>query len=356
MKPSLRRLLERVIDYAGMFPPARLPLAEAWRKYVENGRSPCAFMQRRFICPAAGLLELAVEIEKSRPAAVEIAAVSRLPSEGDPAAAAKCETTLLLSFIDRMRAAAIAIDLCWEVSYEFPWELAAKLKPPQLKELWDRWSFLDDIDRELRAEPAYRELYFEWPLARCEQGFQTNFLAGRNALRYLRISGLPPSAAQSVSETTARGPQQQGAAFEERRPLRFKYRTGGPKAEDFPSAELLGLHVSNCQMGIAFKCTAGLHHPLRHYDAALGVWQHGFINVLVASVLSSARQLPAPVLEELLEETSPAAFTFTDTKLRWREHSATLAEIDQARSRVMISFGSCSFDEPCQDLRELGWL
>ncbi|HYT90814.1 MAG TPA: hypothetical protein VEL76_19045, partial [Gemmataceae bacterium] len=58
MSPSLRALLSGIIDYAGLFPPAKLPLAEALRNYAGYRTEPDSWMLGRFICPAARLVEL----------------------------------------------------------------------------------------------------------------------------------------------------------------------------------------------------------------------------------------------------------------------------------------------------------
>src|SRR5688500_17829356 len=58
MKASLRALLTNVIDYAGLFPPAELPLDESIRNYARYRDEPEAWMLGRFICPAARLTEL----------------------------------------------------------------------------------------------------------------------------------------------------------------------------------------------------------------------------------------------------------------------------------------------------------
>ena len=77
---------------------------------------------------------------------------------------------------------------------------------------------------------------------------------------------------------------------------------------------------------------------------------HGFINVFMAAALIGA------VDEELLLETSPKAFSFTDDSASWRSYSATTALLRGVRKEFAISFGSCSFEEPIADLQELGWL
>src|SRR5438270_4137549 len=70
MKPSLRALLTALIDYAGLFPPAELPLPDALRNYLRYRDEPEAWMLGRFVCPAATLADVAacgVEIPADRP-------------------------------------------------------------------------------------------------------------------------------------------------------------------------------------------------------------------------------------------------------------------------------------------------
>ncbi|HWD40131.1 MAG TPA: hypothetical protein VG944_14875 [Fimbriimonas sp.] len=58
MQASLRELLNEAIDYAGPFPPARLPLADALREYQAWLQTDRAFLTSRFCCPAKSLPEL----------------------------------------------------------------------------------------------------------------------------------------------------------------------------------------------------------------------------------------------------------------------------------------------------------
>src|SRR5262245_39353072 len=59
MSPSLRALLNGLIDYAGLFPPARLPLSESLTNYLRYRSESESWMLGRFICPASRLGELA---------------------------------------------------------------------------------------------------------------------------------------------------------------------------------------------------------------------------------------------------------------------------------------------------------
>src|SRR5437588_10803041 len=58
MRATVRALMEKLIDSAGMFPPARLPMGEALRHYTRLAATPDAWMLGRFVCPAARLGEL----------------------------------------------------------------------------------------------------------------------------------------------------------------------------------------------------------------------------------------------------------------------------------------------------------
>ena len=53
-----RTLLERLIDHAPMFPPARLPLPEALEDHRAARASDESWMLARFVCPASTLQEL----------------------------------------------------------------------------------------------------------------------------------------------------------------------------------------------------------------------------------------------------------------------------------------------------------
>src|SRR5262245_11432403 len=58
MVPSLQALLAGLIDYAGLFPPAQLPMVEALANYAHYRRGPHGWMLGRFVCPAGRLAEL----------------------------------------------------------------------------------------------------------------------------------------------------------------------------------------------------------------------------------------------------------------------------------------------------------
>jgi hypothetical protein len=138
-----------------------------------------------------------------------------------------------------------------------------------------------------------------------------------------------------------------------------KLRTGGVTPEAIPSVESVASYIIACaERRLSFKATAGLHHLVRkvhrltYEPEATSAMMHGFINVFLAAAFAwhGERQI-----QPILAETDPAAFRFNE-KAHWRELSLSSDEVTEARSSFAHSFGSCSFEEPIEDLRALGWL
>ena len=131
-----------------------------------------------------------------------------------------------------------------------------------------------------------------------------------------------------------------------------KLRCGG---EGVPGAEALAEAMTAVRRaGGAFKATAGLHHPLRHETLA-GSVAHGFVNVFGGAVLADVHSLRADDLAEILDSRDAADWSLGDT-LAWKRLGARPEQIETARTRTALAYGSCSFDEPRADLRALGWL
>jgi hypothetical protein len=57
-----------------------------------------------------------------------------------------------------------------------------------------------------------------------------------------------------------------------------------------------------------------------------------------------------------LNEESPEAFSFADGRAGWRGHALQAGRLREARRDFALAFGSCSFEEPRQDLEAAGWL
>lgn len=119
--------------------------------------------------------------------------------------------------------------------------------------------------------------------------------------------------------------------------FRAKVRCGGARV---PSVEELAEFIRGCrEQAVVFKATAGLHHAL----PADG--QHGFLNLLAACVFGDE--------EAALRDD---AFELDADSFRWGDKSAGAEELARVREQLFAGIGSCSFEEPVDELRALGIL
>lgn len=123
--------------------------------------------------------------------------------------------------------------------------------------------------------------------------------------------------------------------------LRLKYRTGGIKAELFPTPEqLASVLMAAIKGGVPFKLTAGLHEAVRYTNDTTGFTHHGFLNIAMA-VEAAQRGESAERVAELL--------TTTDAD----ELASAAAGSDAGWRRAFTSFGTCSVGEPAESLERL---
>jgi hypothetical protein len=299
MQPGLKALLTGLIDYAGLFPPAKLPLEQALANYLRCRESEDAWMLGRFVCPAARLKEIPEGVSLS------CSAIGRGGSTPE-------------TFLEGFSADLIDIGKS-HVRVE-----ALETKLPPLP-LGDDRAFGSMIGETVgRLPPTDLPVYFE-----------------ALALDPARI----PVLLYILGYHDRQGR------------LGFKLRAGGVEPSAFPSCEQVALALGHAlRQALPVKATAGLHHPFPRFDEAVGARMHGFINLFTAGVLGHVHGMREQMLCAILEDADPAHFTFTDAGVRWGDLSATTEQIAVARREVVVSFGSCSFDEPRDDLRALGWL
>ena len=136
-----------------------------------------------------------------------------------------------------------------------------------------------------------------------------------------------------------------------------KARCGGQAAGATPSVDDLAAFVVAAHAhDVPWKATAGLHHPVRGmHGVEGGVVPHGFLNLFVAGAALHAGVLDAARVADVISESEPRAFVVDPTHIAWRSVRVEAEQVGAARERC-VSFGSCSFDEPVNDLRELGIL
>ena len=286
------------MDYAGLFPPAQLGMAEAMRSYAEYLAGPHAWMLGRFIVPVARLAEF------------DVSSGELLPSGKGSA----------------------------------PWRVAALAGPDLAADVQEALKFncrhwegseighavIDTI--ELRASPG-----FDPAAARsAAPDFFTLYVESAPG-------GDPGPMLDSIHRAGARA----------------KIRMGGVTTDAFPAPDAVVAFLAACvERQLAFKATAGLHHAVRaeypltyESDSQQGT-MYGFLNVFLAAAALTAGA-KADEARAILLESDLSAFRFDDGGVTWRRRRLSTDEIASSRE-LATSYGSCSFREPVDELLAAG--
>jgi len=291
---TLRALMRRLVDYAGLFPPAALSMEEAVRHYAAHLSSRDAWMLGRFVVPVDRLGEFA---EAAVPVTGDTGDAWRLSAliGGDAALAGAQIRAFNAAHRGRFM---IDVVECRAVA---PGAVGASIG----------------------ALPGELRIFVELPLLDDPRGMLTE----------IRTAG-----------------------------AWAKMRTGGTTADAFPSAREVGRFIARAsELLVPFKATAGLHHPvcgeypLTYDDGAPRARMFGFLNIFVAAAFAQSRAQER-TLTEIVDDCEIASFRFGDDELAWRGRTVTARQIASARSSLGLAFGSCSFQEPVDDLRALGLL
>ena len=288
-----------LIDYAGVFPPASLDLREAVHAYRRLRTSEHHWVVDRFLCRASQLEDLAMVATSEMTSAEEPWHVGVIADMAPGATATMC--------------AAFASEMAPAMTIT-----AVETRPAAASEegISDAIEAIGSFD----LEPA------------------------------LFIEVLPDESLDAQLDATADGLRSRG------RSGGAKLRCGGLTAKAFPSVDdVVAFLVGTANRRLPFKATAGLHQPVRHRDEAIGTWQHGFVNVLVASVAAAEGERD-DIVRGIVEETDADAFSVTATAARWRDVYLPGSAVRRARRNGFLAFGSCDVDEPIEALVELGWL
>ncbi|MDJ0690336.1 MAG: hypothetical protein QNJ41_17730 [Xenococcaceae cyanobacterium MO_188.B32] len=287
MFSSVKILLAAIVDYAGLFPPAKLSLKEASSNYARYHQSSYSWLLGRFIIPVSRLAELETLV----------ADVPLIPWSLSVIMSENWQEELeQIQNIDNQDQITIA-------SVEF------KPLPPE------------EIKQAIDLLPTGIESFFEIPL-------------DENLEQYLAVL-------QGTKALT-------------------KIRTGGLTTEAFPNIDVLCQFIfASAQAQVPFKATAGLHHPLpgkyavSYEPNSLSTTMQGFLNLSILTALVYGQQINQSEALMVLQESSINNFQFQEDKIAWKDRYLNLAEIQKARQYFFRSFGSCSFQEPLDELREL---
>jgi hypothetical protein len=301
---TLRAFLTGLIDYAGLFPPASLPLAEALANFARYAVGDDQWMLGRFIVP-----------------------IGRLPHITDTMMQPFTEANPLhLSLLSGDMAGELPL---WQSFCErYNGRITTTLLETRLP-LTDRITPTLKNNAQLLANAGFTmRIFYELPF---------------NADWDTRLSEV----IQAIADYNRDTGDNAG----------FKLRCGGVEPHMFPTPAQIARAIRLCQdADVTMKCTAGLHHPIRHFNEEVSTKMHGFINVFGAGILAAAHNLPTDDIQRIIEEEDAAQFVFSADAFCWRDTAVSLTNITHTRHIQQLSYGSCSFDEPRQDLQALGWL
>ena len=297
---SLRALLAHSIDYAGMFPPCSLGLDSALRNQAEYVRSPDAWMLGAFVLPTEqfdATRQLLSQFDSQHP--LRVAALGPKTASADAFLEELDDADAATRSLSRHNVDLISIS---HLEMSLP-------KDVDVASLNEARSMLGDLP-----------VFWEAPPDRAEQ----------------TIALLAEFNSDADSPTFG-----------------YKLRTGGVTADAFPtSMQIAKALVTPATHQLPLKFTAGLHHPLRQYREEVQTKMHGFLNVLGAAVLAAEHRWDANQTAIMLDDENPDSFSFADDFFAWREWRIDIKRL-RYRRRFVVSFGSCSFDEPRDDLRAL---
>lgn len=292
---AIRALVTGIVDYAGLFPPAGLGMAEAMTNYAEYLRGPDAWLLGRFVVPIARLAEF------------DACSAELLPrGEGS-----------------------------------LPWRVAALAG--------------DDIAGDVQA--ALKFNCGHWPgsdtghaiIDTIELKVRDYDSSVRGRIPDFFTVYVESDAGASGALAILDAVQASGA--------RAKIRLGGVTPDVFPEPNDVIAFISRCvTRGLPFKATAGLHHlirsdyPLTYESGSARAPMYGFLNVFLAAAVLSDGGSSADARDVLLES-DINSIEFSRDAVHWRDLTVLTADI--ARSRALAtSFGSCSFREPVEEMKK----
>lgn len=298
---TLRSFLTGIIDYAGLFPPAQLDMQAAVSNYAEYRAGKDRELLGRFVVPASRL--------------AEFGDASRGVLDRGDGSVPWCLSVIVDGDIAEARKTILAF-----TSAHMSWSEAGH-------------ALCDAVEVRARTEQDVSEATAAFPQP-IRRFFEVESIGGaRNLLRAVAA--------------------RHGGA---------KIRTGGVTQDAFPGSEWVARFIDACnELSVPFKATAGLHHavcgsyPLTYETGSARGSMYGFINVFLASAFIRAGVGEADA-REILEEQSADAFSMHDGGLTWRSHHLSRDDLRTTRDKLFLSFGSCSFTEPVDEARALGFI
>lgn len=291
MLASLKTLLNAIVDYAGLYPPAQLDLQSAMQNYAESTAAPDSWMLSRFVLPAAQLQALSAIVSKQPLSQWSLSVVVRSLAEVEQVFALQADCPAI--------------------------QIAALEFTPQPPR---------EIDALIRQLSPNLDVFFEIPL---EPSFPDSIAAlkGTTALAKVRTGGVTNSAfpnSKQLAEwilTCAQAQVPFKATAGLHHPFPGAYRL--IYESDSPFARMHGFLTVAIAAAFAYRQTVALEDiiQLLEIDSFLDVFQLEDDRI----IWNSDRE----------------------------KRELNLIEIQKSRQHLFRSFGSCSFSEPIDDLKKL---
>jgi hypothetical protein len=286
---SARALMAGAVDYAGLFPPAQLPLADALAEYRRALAGADAWMLGRFIVPAVQLSVLADAVVRDADdgRGWTVSAIVREHMNEDAAA--------VQAFNQRAANQHVRVDTieCRPSSSDSITWLAKTFSP----------AFTVHV--EVGVGPTARN--------------DLRVVARHQLRAKVRTGGLAPDAFPAPASLVA--------FIESARDVGVPFKATS------------GLH--HAMRGA---------YPLSDEIGAQSATMHGFVNLMLATATVGER-LPTTTAAALLTRTDHSALVFDDERVRWGDVELSIDAIGRMREAQCVSFGSCSFREPADEYR-----
>ncbi|MCX7834573.1 MAG: hypothetical protein N2450_00720 [bacterium] len=333
MTEALRALLLDCIEYAGMFPPAKLPFQQAFDNYVKYQIEKESWILSRLICPIHELSSLQNQVEQNSLNVLPIRISVLLNANNSGMANATQvldELRTIISFTQEVYPNIMVETAEAKLSEEFVRFIINDIRHDPLSS--DLTPFAESIIQSVSEQQhPLHHIFFELPFNGTSISisvFKQMLLELDKINYFLNHHG-----------------------FSTR--IGIKVRCGGLNSI-LPTLAMSEVILECAKLNVPFKATAGLHYPF--FDIKRNE-KYGFISLFSACAYAySFPNETLDVIQAILTENEPQNFLFDDEGWVWKkQHFLTCEQISTSR-KLFQSFGSCSFEEPIQELKRLKWL
>jgi len=267
MVDSIKALLDGIFDYAGLFPPAALPMDQAVAEYLRHREGSESHLLNKFVCPINWLDDFWQAVQTTAPDSEWEIAVLGTSLEG-----VRQDQSVIQSFLSGTHGRVCVGG--YEIKAQPKDISSTTLKPLQscgFDDVFIELPWTSGMDDALHAIAEHDGI-------------------GAKA----RVGGLDAAAYPSV-ELVA------------------------------------GFIQECVNLDLSFKLTAGLHHPLRHKHPTIDAFEHGFLNVLMAAVFAHSQDLNKKEIGWILSQSNLSEFSAESDEVIWGEWEATTEDIHDAR-------------------------